>query len=116
MANRKAVPVKIDVKKLPSDQLTELAEAVLTALVNHSKMDPKLKASLIEIIKRVENAINPDIPETIPVPTVEHKGWFGKVLNYVLTIAGFVLPFILKGKGITLASKDYYVKPNVETA
>lgn len=109
MANRKAVPRKldkIDLKKLPTDQLTELAEAVLTALVNSSKMEPKLKEALIQIIKNVENAINPDGPVVVePTPTIPNKNLFGKILNYVLTIAGFVLPFILKGKGIVLPKK-----------
>ena len=94
-------------KGMPSDQLTELVEGILAELISNSKMEPKLKDFLVKLVHSIENAINPDGPVVTPVPepvpTISNKGWFGKVLNYVITIASFVLPFILKGKGITLA-------------
>jgi hypothetical protein len=69
-------------KSLPSDQLTELAEAILVQLVENSKLKDTFKAVLVKLIQETENQINPDNG----VNTDVKKGFFAKIFSFIVSL------------------------------
>jgi len=80
---------------------------LMSLFIKNPEVREMIRGLIMEIMGMIPVPGTTTTPGTVPVvvdPVVptSKKGWLGKVFNVLLSIITTVLPFLLKGKGISL--------------